>query len=378
MPRRRISLLAWSVLPVAVLVAAWGACTPGRPDVATGDITVTSNGADAPGERAAPATDPQPAAPKRSATISINVAGDVHFEEELRPRLADPNSALEPIAAVLGDADLTIVNLETAITRRGVPEPKTYHFRVPPVALDALAAAGVDVVSMANNHAVDYGKQGLADTLAAADDSPIPVVGVGADAAAAFSPAVFDVEGTSVAFLAATQVPDRTASAWPAAPGRAGVAAALEPTRLVDAVKRAASRNDVVVVYLHYGAERVACPIWAQKDLVGRLVDAGADAVVGSHAHVLLGAGWLGNSYVSYGMGNFVWYSPNSVREASSGVLHLTVRRSDGRVIRDDMTPTFTGQDGLPRQVDAAAARNAVKTWRELRGCAGLARRPPA
>lgn len=314
---------------------------------------------------------PQP--PSSGPTLTLAFAGDVHFEDELKTRLKNPQTALAPIASTLGAADVTVVNLETAITKRGTPEPKKFHFRTSPKALDALAAGGVDVVTMANNHAVDYGAVGLADTLRAKQESPIPVVGLGRNAKAAFAPAVIDVRGTSVAVFGATQVPDRTVAAWSAGKGRAGVASARDPDRLLAAVER--SRADVVVVYLHYGTERVACPTTEQRDLVARLVAAGADAIVGAHTHVLLGTGWQGQSYVSYGLGNFIWYSPNSTAEATSGVLRLRV---DGQRVRAaTLVPTVTDQDGLPRRVSGARAAEARADWRALRRCAGLAARPP-
>jgi poly-gamma-glutamate capsule biosynthesis protein CapA/YwtB (metallophosphatase superfamily) len=303
--------------------------------------------------------------------VKLAFAGDVHFEDDVRARLADPATTLSPIAGVLSAADITVVNLETAITERGTPEPKTYTFRVGPAAFDALAAAGVDVVTMANNHAVDYGGEGLADTLSAISAAPIPVVGIGTDENEAFAPVVVDVRGTSIAVLGATDVPDRTAAAWPAGPSSPGVASARDPERLLQAVSEATAKADVVVVYLHYGEERVGCPTDEQLDLASALAEAGADAVVGSHAHVLLGAGWLDRTYVSYGLGNFVWYTPNSVPEATSGVLTLTVR--DGSIVEDSWTPTFTGQDGMPRVVSGSDGKQAVADWAALRDCTGLA-----
>ncbi len=118
-------------------------------------------------------TDGTPTATARDKTVTMAFAGDVHFEEEIESYLDDP-AGLAPVARMLSAADLAVVNLETAITSRGVPEPKKYHFRAPATALDALRQAGVDLVSMANNHAVDFGADGLADTLAAKAGSQSP------------------------------------------------------------------------------------------------------------------------------------------------------------------------------------------------------------
>src|SRR6202030_4342464 len=109
-------------------------------------------------------------------------------------------------ATVLKSADFTAVNLETAVTSGGTPQPKTYHFRTVPAAFTALRDAGVDLVTMANNHVLDYGQAGLADTLAAAQAARFPYVGIGTDAAAAWAPYVTTVKGTRIAVIGVSQV----------------------------------------------------------------------------------------------------------------------------------------------------------------------------
>lgn len=341
-------------------------------DVAPEDIAIS--GANVTLEPVEPTAEPDSEPTPTDVTLAF--AGDVLFEDDVRELLdADPATTLDAIAEALSPADVTMVNLATAITERGTPEPKEWTFRAGPEALDALAAAGVDAVSMANKHGVDYGSEGLSDTLEAKTSGPLDLVGIGADEDAAFAPAMIDVDGTTIALLAASDVPDRTAAAWPAGPDSPGIASARDPERLLQAVTDAASRADVVVVYMHWGKELESCPISEQSELAQQLADAGADVVVGSHAHVLLGAGWLDSTYVSYGLGNFVWYHPNSVPEATSGVLTLTVR--DGRVVSDELTPTFTEQDGRPRVVEGEDGEQAVADWEALRDCAGLSPTPP-
>ncbi len=309
-------------------------------------------------------------------TITLAFAGDVHFEEELEPYLDHPEG-LAPVSTMFGRADLTMVNLETAITARGTPEPKKYHFRTPPAALTALMQAGVDAVSMANNHAVDYGMEGLTDTLAAQAESPIPVIGIGRDADAAFAPYSTTIDDEKITILAATQVPDHTAAVWAAGPDKAGVASARDPQRLLDGVRAAGQSSDLVVVFLHWGTERVGCPTAEQRMLARALAEAGADIVVGTHAHVPLGAGWLGDTFVDYGLGNFMWYGTNSLAEATTGVLTLTVK--DGKIGKPHWRPARiqTG-GGLPIAVVDEAAKDAIASWRSLRMCTGLAAGPAA
>ncbi len=267
-----------------------------------------------------------------------------------------------------------MVNLETAITSRGKPEPKQFHFRTKPSALKALDAAGVDVVTMANNHAVDYGKDGLTDTLTAKKHSPIPVVGIGKNAAAAFRPAIKTVHGVRVAFLAATTLSERTGKAWAAGKHKPGVAyAPLPRPRLVKQVRKAKKRADVVVVYLHWGHQTDSCPIPRQRKHAKALAAAGANVVVGSHAHVLLGAGWLHDTYVDYGLGNFVFY--NQAPTTDTGILTLTLR--NGKVRKDSFAPATIGADGLPRLRTGDQRRHAVKKWQQLNHCTNLSPHRP-
>jgi poly-gamma-glutamate synthesis protein (capsule biosynthesis protein) len=283
---------------------------------------------------------------------------------------ADPDTAIGPIAKVLTGADLAMVNLETAITTRGTPAVKEFAFRAPPTAFTALKAAGVDVVTMANNHGEDYGRVGLADTLAAASTAGFPVVGIGADQDAAFAPYEVTIKGDQVAIIGATQVLDNNlAATWTAGPDQPGLANAKNVPRLLDAVRAARATADTVVVYLHWGKELASCPTSSQRTIAQQLVDAGADIVVGAHAHVQLGAGRLGDAFVDYGLGNFVFYAHGGSPTARSGVLLLTVA---GRAVTAAKWVPAQIEGGVPQQLTGAAAAGALEQWNDLRSCTGL------
>ncbi|OKJ13965.1 CapA family protein [Kitasatospora sp. CB01950] len=310
--------------------------------------------------------------------ITVAFAGDVHFEGRTASRLTAPTAetAFGPIAKTLAAADLAVLNLETAITGRGKPEPKTYTFRTGPKALTALKDAGVDVLSQANNHAVDFGADGLADTLAAKANSPIPLIGIGRDAAEAFAPHIATVHGTKVAVLAASQVDDLTNQKWRAGEHKAGIASAFDEKSLLHAVTEAKAQAPVVLVYLHWGEEGVACPTAAQKAIAKKLAAAGATAVVGTHAHTMVGAGMLGNTYVAYGFGNFLWYgTSNYTASDETGVTTLTIT-ADGRVTGETFTPAHIDGRGVPVPQTGSAAQAAQKRRDGLRGCTGLAAVP--
>jgi len=306
--------------------------------------------------------------------VTLAFGGDVHFEGALESRLAaDPSTTLGPIAGVLRRADLAMVNLETAITERGTPAPKDFTFRAPPSALTALKEAGVDVATMANNHGEDFGVVGLRDSLAAAREADFPVVGVGRTADEAYRAHRVTVNGQRIAIIGATQVLDSNlAAAWTAGDDKPGMASAYQEARLLRAVREARESADTVVVDLHWGRELVNCPIDRQRALAPKLVAAGADVVVGSHAHILLGGGFLRGAYVHYGLGNFVFYSRGGLT-AQSGVLLLTMR---GRAVTSSRWVPAIISGGIPIPLEGAAADHAVDTWQSLRRCTGLSAKP--
>ncbi|WP_395293659.1 CapA family protein [Kitasatospora hibisci] len=364
------------------------ACGPDDPDPAPAkaadaappSTTAATDGAAPAGSTGTGTPSGAAAAPRPDGSITVAFAGDVHFEGRTEARLAvkAPEQALGPIAQTLADADLSVLNLETAITDRGAPEPKTYTFRTSPKALGVLKDSGVDVVSMANNHAVDFGADGLADTLAAKESSPIPVVGVGRNAKEAYAPYVTTVRGVKVAVVAASQVEDLTNQKWRAGANKPGIASALDAPALVKAVAAAKKQAPVVLVYLHWGEEGKACPTGAQTAVAKKLAAAGATAVVGTHAHTMLGSGMLGNTYVGYGFGNFLWYgTSNYAFSNETGVTTLTVSK-EGKVTGESFAPATVDGRGVPVPQAGAAAEAALKRRNGLRGCTGLAPAPAA
>ncbi len=346
---------------LAGMLAA-SACTGGGDTSDAAEEPRPSQNADAPREPAPEETPKEP--------IILAFGGDTHFEGQLRSRLGAPKTALGPIASLLRKADLAMVNLETAITTGGTPAPgKQFTFRAPATAFTALKASGVDVVSMANNHGMDYMEGGLADSLKAIKKSGFPTVGIGANAKAAYAPYRTTVKGNRIAIIGATQVlDDNLITAWTATDTKGGLASAKDIPRMVQAVKQARKGSDLVIVHLHWGEELNPCPLPRQKELAQQLVAAGADAVIGGHAHIPLGGGYLNGSYIHYGMGNFVFYSASG-QTANSGVLLL--KAQNGKITKAVWKPARIS-GGLPIQLKGAAAKSELKRWQGLRGCTGL------
>jgi hypothetical protein len=373
-PLRRHLVASLTVAALALLSACGDAGDdPGQATPAT----QTTSAARATTTTERPATTARRAGGTREPTgepVTLAFGGDVHFEGAIESRLAaNPATTLGPIAGVLRRADLAVVNLETAITERGTPAPKDFTFRAPPPALAALKEAGVDVASMANNHGLDFGVVGLRDSLAAAKAAKFPVIGVGRDADEAYRAHLVTIKGQRIAVIGATQVLDSNlAAAWTAGDGKPGMASAYEEARLLAAVRAARQSADTVVVDLHWGRELVNCPIDRQRALAPKLVAAGADVVVGSHAHILLGGGYLRGAYVHYGLGNFVFYSRGGLT-AQSGVLLLTTQ---GRAITASRWVPAVISGGIPIPLQGGNATRAISSWQSLRRCTGLSAKP--
>jgi poly-gamma-glutamate synthesis protein (capsule biosynthesis protein) len=352
-----------------------GTYIPGAPT----DTTSASTGVMPAPTTSDPPTRPPASSSERAPTqrFTIAFAGDVHFSGRVLARLQhDPATVFGPAAAVLSRADLTMVNLETAITTGGVQQDKAFTFRAPPSALTALRDAGIDVATMANNHGADYGQPGLRDSLAAIRASHFPVIGIGADAKQAFAPYKTTLNGTKVAIFAADRVQDETTlSLFSAGADKPGVANAHDP-RLLGAVRRARRDGYVVVVYLHWGVEYQTCPSGDQTSFARDLAEAGASAVIGTHPHVLQGGGWLPDgAYVEYSTGNFLWWMSFGNNQDDNGVFTLSF--DHGHVVKDDFAPAHLDDRGVPVPAIGAEKQRIHDEWVHDRSCTGLAAAPP-
>jgi len=316
--------------------------------------------------------------------VTFAFAGDVNFPEAWdtedgpppnAPPLAeqvraDPHHVLDAIAPVLSDADLAMVNVETAITDGGDPVAgKNYHFRSPAQTFQALKSAGVDVVNMANNHSLDYGPSGIEDTFAAIDAAKVAVSGLGHDADQAYRPYRTTIKGQRIAIVSASDwLEPALVDSWSATDAQPGIAFSIDRTRLLAEVQKVRSEVDTLVVFLHWGTEETWCASGEQQDLASALLGAGADIIVGSHAHRVFGAGKVGPALVAYGMGNFVYWREDG-ESGRSGVLKVT---ATGRDVDDYSWVPARITNGVPVPQTGAAADADLAEWNARRACSGL------
>jgi hypothetical protein len=319
--------------------------------------------AEAPGDRSGSTAKHTPATTP-SDPVRIAFVGDIHFQSGVAPA-----QVLAPGRPLYAGADLVIANLETAIGTGGSRATKEFVFRAPPSVFAALTAAGIGAVSMANNHALDYGSGGIASTLAAARDAKLHVVGLGADRAGAFRPAILEVRGRRVAVIAATDVlDDPLRAAWTATELHAGMASAKEDDAVAVAVQNVRPQVDTVVVFLHWGVEGSSCPSARQEELARQLVAAGADVVVGSHAHRVQGGGRLGAAFVDFGLGNYAFHATTAGARTTGALVVDVAGRTVGHY---EWRPGLIVRSS-PRPLPPSATAAAVAAWNGLRRCTSL------
>lgn len=246
--------------------------------------------------------------------ISLAAVGDIMLGRTLGSAIL--NGRLEypfaNVAPLLQNADLTIGNLESALGDTGQPADKSYTFQAPPAAAQSLALAGFDLVSLANNHALDFGPESLLQGIELLNGQNIAAVGAGANAAAAYAPTILEVRGLRLAFLAYVNVPVEgrppyfDTQSWTATENGPGLAWATAEQIRAD-VGLIRPEVDHVIVSLHSGHEYVAEITPLQQELGHAAIEAGASMVIGHHAHILQGIEFYQGGVIVYGLANFAF-----------------------------------------------------------------------
>ena len=230
----------------------------------------------------------------------------------------------EELLQELNDADILMINNEFAFSDHGTPmEDKQFTFRCSPSYVTALQEMGVDVVSLANNHTLDYGKQALLDTFCTIENAGILYGGAGESVARAEEVQTITINGKTYGFIAVSRVVP-TAD-WKVENSMPGLFCCYDETRLVEIVKEAKKNCDFVAVYPHWGVEYEAYPEKYQTDIAEKCIKAGADVVVGAHTHCLQGVSFIEGKPVCYSLGNFV-FGQNIERSA---ILKVTIDASE-------------------------------------------------
>lgn len=248
------------------------------------------------------------AAPALAGTVTITAVGDVMLAGSGTPTYLALGYDY-PFAATsrwLKEGDITIGNLEAPLTSGGIEfRDKRFRFRVPPRAAEALQRAGFDVMTLANNHMLDYGGAGLSDTLHHLQRVGIAATGAGKNLNQARLPALITVRDSRVAFLAYSLTYPAEFYATRHQPGTAPG----ETAQVEEDIRQARRTADLVIVSFHWGGEKERSPKPYQIALAHAAIDAGADLIIGHHPHVLQGIEFYRGVPILYSLGNFAFGS---------------------------------------------------------------------
>lgn len=275
----------------------------------------------------------------------IQGTGDVAVDPGYIPNLAKNGwgYAWSGLDGLFLEDDLTVVNLECVPSDLGEPLDKAFVFRCPTEALPSLAANGVEVANMGNNHSGDFGKQALVDGRAQLLAAGVAPVGAGKDLGEAGSPALFEINGWKIAVIGFGGVaPNDT---WYATEDRAGMRSGDHNDQMVEAVRAADEVADLVIVTIHWGVELDTTPRPDDIQRAEEMIAAGADIIFGHHQHRLGPLEMVDGAAVFWGLGNFVW-PHNSEPSATTAVARVVV--SPEGQIEACMIPAYIESHGHP------------------------------
>ncbi len=279
--------------------------------------------------------------PEEKGTFTLTLCGDVFIGKEF----ADAEErygkgyGFKQVAPYFQASDLTFVNLETSVTERGTTKKRAgFAFRTPASTLSVLTDAGIDAVSIANNHVFDYDEIGLTDTFEALENANIPYTGAGTDQDDAAKAVYFSVKGHKIGFLAFDQcIPWK---AWSATEDKLGVATFTrnDADFLLSRVEEVSATCDWLIVSLHWGTEYTHVASDWERTLAHKLVDAGADVIYGHHPHVLQGIEMYRDRPILYSCGNFLFYKKND--DAGETAFFTLTFDADG-LVKGEFTPVY-------------------------------------
>lgn len=241
--------------------------------------------------------------------VELLFAGDVYlsgyvtenYDSEGISGVVDENLLKE-----MQNADIFMVNQEFPFGTTGTPaEDKQFTFRLNPSYVSVLKDMGVDIVSLANNHVLDYGKEPLHETFQTLQENEILYAGAGTDLADASALRTIEAGEETYGFLSASRVIPVTE--WDVRNSQPGVFTTYDETLLLEAITKAKENCDFLTVYVHWGIERNTMPEAYQKQLAHAYIDAGADLVIGAHPHVLQGMEAYNGKLIFYSLGNYIF-----------------------------------------------------------------------
>ncbi|MBB6454815.1 poly-gamma-glutamate synthesis protein (capsule biosynthesis protein) [Salirhabdus euzebyi] len=268
--------------------------------------------------------------------ITVLFAGDTLFDWSVKTavQLHGPDYPFAFVKDEVKEADISILNLETAVTKEKEKDPsQLYNFKSDPIALQGVKNAGFDAVSIANNHALDYQVDGFLDTMNYLREYELDYFGGGKNKEEAYEALTVELKGRNIKFLGFSRfIP---AVHWYEGEGPV-IASGYQRERVIQTIEEEAVDTDVLFVYIHWGVEGNNKPEEWQRDYARKMIDAGADAIIGAHPHVLQGFEYYKGKPIAYSLGNFLFPDYVSGKTAQTGLLTVTI---DGDLMKMKFNP---------------------------------------
>lgn len=262
--------------------------------------------------------------------ITISFVGDISLADNwyIMPKYDERNKKVygilsEDVVNIMTSSDIMVANNEFTISNRGTKIPnKLYTFKAVPERLTIYKEMGVDLVTLANNHIYDYGEAAFLDALDALEEYDIPYIGAGRNLEEAKQPYYFIINGYKIGFVNATRA-EKFILTKEATETNGGVLKCYDPTTFIQVIEDTKKRSDYVIALVHWGREDSSELEQVQIDTAKQYIDAGADVIVGSHAHTLQGIDFYKEKAIIYNLGDFIFNNETK----DTGIFQLKINQ---------------------------------------------------
>ena len=298
--------------------------------------------------------------------VNLSFVGDVSLADnfEIIPKYDERGEGIygilsEEVVNIMNAADIMVANNEFTISDRGEPMPNKYYtFRANTNRVGIYDEMGVDLVTLANNHVYDFGEEAFLDTLDTLTNNDIPYVGAGRNIEEASRPYYFIANGYKIAFVNATRA-EKFILTPEATDTTGGVLRAYDPTRFKETIKTAKENSDFVIALIHWGKEDSHELEQVQIDTGKEYIDAGADILIGTHAHTLQGIEFYNNKPIIYNIGDFIFNRESK----DTGILNVKIDNQGNFTY--SFTPCYQHEEktSLLSGEDKQRVLNDIRSW---------------
>ncbi|SET93154.1 poly-gamma-glutamate synthesis protein (capsule biosynthesis protein) [Salinibacillus kushneri] len=292
-------------------------------------------------------------------SIYITFAGDTMFDGSVRTAIQQHgyDYPFRYVRKEVGKVDYAILNLETAVTTEKEKDTvQLYNFKAAPQALAGIKNAGFDMVTLANNHAMDYKDDGFIDTLNYLKHYELNYFGAGMNKEKAYQAQKVKIKGRTIKFLGFSRF--LPAVRWYEGEGPV-IASAYQQDRVLNTIQRESKNTDYLFVYIHWGVEGNVRPEAWQREFARKMIDKGADGIIGSHPHVLQGFEYYQNKPIAYSLGNFLFPDYIQGKTAETGLLTLKI---EGDVLTMKFSPYYIRSN----QIHSISSKEEIRILQKL------------